>query len=125
MSSRLAGPVKHFEIIRILFCQNTRNVCIFQVSSLDFNTTLTILDTGANLGMLCGPGGGLGRGELPASRLAEKMKMFETHQVGNESPLTHTEQQRITISPSLATKSCRFWLATSFFARSKLKDKAG
>lgn len=92
MSSRLAGPVKHFEIIRILFCQNTRNVCIFQVS-LDFNTTLTILDTGANLGMLCGPGGGLGRGELPASRLAEKMKMFETHQVGNESPLTHTEQR--------------------------------
>ena len=35
--SRLARPVKHFEIIRILFCQNTRDVCIFQVS-LDFNT---------------------------------------------------------------------------------------
>lgn len=34
--------------------------------------------------------GGRTEGELPASRLAEKMKMFETHQVGNESP----EQQR-------------------------------
>ena len=35
---------------------------------------------GANLGMSGHPGG---RGTAPASRLAEKMKMFWTHQLGS------------------------------------------